>query len=486
MENELETALEWIGFANPEHRARLLGEVGPDLSTFLRFTEKEISSVQKEMAENRTAALRITFGLARTKFLKSMIHWAQDFNRVNATPSLDGLDRESFLAALIVAEQRARIRAQMTAICETRAKEASPGKLKSEKQWNTWEQALCTQLGILLGVNGVPLVYVIREKEAEPGATYDTFFEESVAKARLEGPEFEADSLQVHQIIRALTVGENAEQWIRELARYKDGRRDMIALRAHFRGEGNTTRQISMAEQMYSVLHYKDERSMPFSDYISKVKEMFNIYFECNEAFSETRKLRFLWGSIKATTLQPAIESLKAQLAVDPDSWTFVSAANHLASQIAPLPKGRQLSEVRSGDGGGSSAKGIPVDRNGNLKLHGYSAQAWGQLSRENKNRIFEERQKQGKGSKSPKGRRSGPKLTRNAQAKKMDELAKALKQQKKIVAALSGKKRADYSTDDSSSASNTSTADDAGNSFGGRDGKKNSKNNGPKKAKNT
>jgi hypothetical protein len=237
-ENELETALEWIGF-----------------STFLRFTEKEISSVQKEMAENRTAALRITFGLARTKFLKLMIHWAQDFNRVNATPSLNGLDCKSFLAALIVAEQRACIRAQMTAICETRAKEASsPGKLKSEKQWNTWEQALCTQLGILLGVNGVPLVYVIREKEAEPGATFETFFEESVAKARrLEGrPEFEADSLQVHQIIRALTVGENAEQWIRELARYKDGHRDMIALRAHFRGEGNTTRQISMAEQMYS------------------------------------------------------------------------------------------------------------------------------------------------------------------------------------------------------------------------------------------
>jgi hypothetical protein len=158
MENELETALEWIGFANPEHYwARLLGEVSPDLSTFLRFTEKEISSVQKEMAENRTAVLRITFGLARTKFLKSMIHWAQDFNRVNATPSLDGLDRESFLAALIVAEQRARIRAQMTAICETRAKDASPGTLESKKQWNT-EQALCTQLGILLGVNGVPLV----------------------------------------------------------------------------------------------------------------------------------------------------------------------------------------------------------------------------------------------------------------------------------------------------------------------------------------
>jgi hypothetical protein len=51
---------------------------------------------------------------------------------------------------------------------------------------------------------------------------------------------------------------------------------------------------------------------MAFSEYISKVKEMFNIYFECNEAFSETRKLRFLWELInrdRVTPLRPQLGS---------------------------------------------------------------------------------------------------------------------------------------------------------------------------------
>jgi len=243
---ELSTALQYIGFG-AQDRNRVANELGPDLRNFLRLTEKDIISVQKSLAEARTAANRVDFGLSRTKYLKAMVHWAQDFDRLNETPTVAGLNRDQFLNALTVAEQRARIRAQMASVCEGRAKEASPGKLKSEKDWHTWEQGLCTQLGILLGVNGVPLTYVIRERDAQPGDVFQSFFEESVAKARLVGPDFEADSYQVHQIIRSLVVGEQSEHWIREHARLQNGRRDMAALRAHFRGEGNKSRQIAGA-----------------------------------------------------------------------------------------------------------------------------------------------------------------------------------------------------------------------------------------------
>ncbi len=101
---------------------------------------------------------------------------------------------------------------------------------------------------------------------------------------------------------------------------------------------------------MHSELRYGDECGMPFSDFISKVKEMFDIYYEGIRAFTETRKLRFLLESIDSPAIQPAIESLKAQLAVDPDSWTFVSAANHLAAQISPVPKVHEQSTVPQGD----------------------------------------------------------------------------------------------------------------------------------------
>ena len=63
-------------------------------------------------------------------------------------------------------------------------------------------------LSTLLGVNGVPLLYVIREKEeAEPG--HNTFVQKCIACAPLTGPHFEADARKVHQLARSFARGES-------------------------------------------------------------------------------------------------------------------------------------------------------------------------------------------------------------------------------------------------------------------------------------
>jgi hypothetical protein len=104
------------------------------------------------MAEVTPATNRVFFGMARSKLLKTMDHWAQDFDRIDEAPTLDSLDAPQFLAELRTAAERARICKQLISGSEACAKEASPGKLKSEKTWTTWEQALLTQLSILVGV----------------------------------------------------------------------------------------------------------------------------------------------------------------------------------------------------------------------------------------------------------------------------------------------------------------------------------------------
>jgi hypothetical protein len=45
------------------------------------------------------------------------------------------------------------------------AKGASPGKFTDQRVWFKWKAELENQLAMLYGVNGVLLVYVIREKE---------------------------------------------------------------------------------------------------------------------------------------------------------------------------------------------------------------------------------------------------------------------------------------------------------------------------------
>ena len=54
------------------------------------------------------------------------------------------------------------------------------------------------------GVSGVPLSYVIREKEIADGdKDYDSFNEEAIACCQLSGPTFQADARKVHQLIKS-------------------------------------------------------------------------------------------------------------------------------------------------------------------------------------------------------------------------------------------------------------------------------------------
>ena len=120
------------------------------------------------------------FGLQRTRRLKATLHWVQDFARVSEVPTLEGLTQESFKAAISIAAQRADIRKKEAKDASSVSSEALPGKLKDDKKWQEWITGFENMLSTLLGVNDVPLLYVIREKEeTEPVQhTFNLFKEE--------------------------------------------------------------------------------------------------------------------------------------------------------------------------------------------------------------------------------------------------------------------------------------------------------------------
>ena len=71
-----------------------------------------------------------------------------------------------------------------------------------------------------------------------------------IACAPLHGAHFRADSRRVHQLLKNFLVAETAEQWIKNLEPHANSRRDMLALREHYGGEGNASRHIATAERM--------------------------------------------------------------------------------------------------------------------------------------------------------------------------------------------------------------------------------------------
>jgi len=163
------------------------------------------------------------FGLQRTKQLKATLHWVQDFARVSEVPTLDGLTQESFKAAISIAAQRADIRKKEAKDTSSVSSEASPGKLKDNKKWQEWITGCKNMLSTLLGVSGVPLLYVIREKEKAEPEGHNTFVQKCIACAPLTGPHFEADARKVHQLATTFTQGETSEQWIKRHVKKQNG-----------------------------------------------------------------------------------------------------------------------------------------------------------------------------------------------------------------------------------------------------------------------
>ena len=77
-----------------------------------------------------------------------------------------------------------------------------------------------------------------------------------------------------------------------------NGRIDLKALCAHYQGAGNTTRRIAEATRLRETLHYKNERSLSFATFLSKVQHMFNLFEEEEEPLTESAKFRFLMEKV--------------------------------------------------------------------------------------------------------------------------------------------------------------------------------------------
>jgi hypothetical protein len=194
--------------------------------------------------------------------------------------------------ALDAAFYRADVRKVEKDQANTVSKAADPGKFKDEQKWPEWESLLfVTYLSCVLGVSGVPLSYVVREKETpEAGVEYNSFNEQAIVCCPLVWPTFQANARKVDQLIKSFLQTETLEPF----ARHQNGRMDMETVYNHYSGDMNTSCRIAQAKPYRDTLYYKNEKSMSFS-FLNNMQRMFNIFQEENEIISEQQaKVRML------------------------------------------------------------------------------------------------------------------------------------------------------------------------------------------------
>jgi hypothetical protein len=220
-------------------------------------------------------------------------------------------------------------------LVDTNTKAVDLGKFKDEHKWPEWEKVFINYLSVILGVNGVPLSYIMHNAaEPEDGMEYKTFNKCVVARVPHNRQYYLADSCRVHNLLTGYLQGEQSESWIRNIARYQDGCHDIIALRRHYAGEGNSTHCISDAKRIQSsTLHYKSEWALPFNKFLDSLQKMFTIFEEENEPLSECAKVDELLTKVQHTALAAAVTQLRFQL--NTEGVTFTVAANHLNSVVS-------------------------------------------------------------------------------------------------------------------------------------------------------
>ena len=455
--------LEWIGFENQGNRTSIIADAFSTYSDIQTLTDKDITELSESFSRRTANNDRINFGIRRTKRLKHMVHWVQDFYRVSLTPTTDGLNEADFLSALTVAGERADVRKLLRDQSDEKAKVAAPGSLVSENKWVAWEPKFVNYLSTLIGMNGIPLSYVIRENDAPSRtATHANFTEECIACAPLTGVGYESDRSAVHQALLSFTTGQPSENWIKSLDQFKDGRRSMKKLRDHFSGEGNATRRVADADRDKETLHYKNERSLPFETFLTKCEKMYNIYETHGEKMAEEAKIRFLFRKIHHVGLSSAIEAMKAKITTDPPGTvTYTTVANHLSTAVSELPdfivKNRNISSV-----GGGNSNGI---HNADGSINTGHHPNWQQLSVADRKTVNDERARLGLGrNKKQKGGK--PATNRNPKAEnQIKQLKQANALHKRTIASLK-------KDDDDTNQSTTDSPDiegDAGDAFGGK-----------------
>ena len=200
---------------------------------------------------------------------------------------------------------------------------------------------------------------------------------------------------------------------------------------------------------------------MPFESFLSKTKNMFNMFEEAGEGYTPHGKLRFLLEKCKdAAALSTLLAAIEAQVSVKPDEYTFDTASSALSTKIKART-GRSLGAVGAEEV--APDRSVILNKDGSINAN-YRAD-FHSLHPTLKKEIFAERERLGIGSGNGKGKGKGKgkwKGKRNAASlsSKVSNQSTEIKRLNAKIAAMSV---------EGGNGSSEDSPDDAGNSFGGR-----------------
>ena len=424
-------------------------------NSYAKRSNKDFPVILNQLHRQRLRALSL--------WVKGMVRAQQPIGWPNGTPAIEVNDK------LKSAWERELMRKDQRKVGESYHDHSFNNKLKSQSQWQKFMEELESTLNMVIGSQGVPIIYVIRENEA-PHFDPDLPFEEAVIKAvAVDNAQFKIDAWTVHQII-LLNVDENSDAYtyIKPLLRYHDGRRDVLALRKRYSNDATKQAVINAAKVTLETLRYKYERNFTFECFSAKLQKAYNDLETNQRKVDNGDIVDAIWSRIQDSSLQTYLAALKIEYMRRPRSYKLVlqdiasEVAGHRKVTFAPGTRGINATFTRDGS---CPKEGVHTP-SGSIFIGIYDAAKWRSESvRKHHKEILEARKKDGA---------QDDQLTRTDK-KRVSAINKSKKTLKKLKTKISAAKAiiAKAKQDESDqevSSEDDADADQAGNAFGGRE----------------
>ena len=148
---------------------------------------------------------------------------------------------------------------------------------------------------------------------------------------QLTGTMFKRDSRHVYQILKELTNGTQAEDWMKEKS---CGRIAMIALQNQYDGTAEGERRMDVAKASLTKLFYRNESTFSFEKYVTKHLTIFNILEKDKFPIYDKDKVDHLLNKIQCPDkdLQTTVNICRSS-----HNNNFIEASTYMQTEVARM-----------------------------------------------------------------------------------------------------------------------------------------------------
>lgn len=341
-----------------EERDRALFISGEGFNTLLDFgllTSTSISDMVKRLGRRTIAQDQVKIKTMTELRLKVLCYWArrhEEFQPVG-TPILAANFTQNTIMDLqreMLAEDRVD-GAEQTAL--------DPGKIDCD-DWNSSKTKVLLYFDACLGVDKVPLTYVLRESDVVTAPEGSR--EWKIQSAHRAGTKYEQDNARIYRYLKKFVIGTNAEEVIGATPN-GDGHLAWTTLVDYFEGQGNRARLIANARDKLEKVHWESEYTrFPAAQVVNVMKEQYRLLAAAGIPTDDYTKVELLLSKFRKTS-NPTVVTIILQHIGSTLMANFDAACNYLIKEIGaafpnagPRRSKRNISSVSNPDD--SPAKG--------------------------------------------------------------------------------------------------------------------------------